>query len=100
MNPVIRLYSAMKTVEKNTDTEEKIFPFEVLKTFNDFVAQEVIMFFTALKFNGKFYKIKKGRIIPFIFIAGWSIDTHSLNVGEWRSEWTYLDEFHGLKKEN
>lgn len=82
INPVIRLYTCMKALERNSDViEERLLPVNALKTLNDFVAQEVVMFFTALKFNG------------------WSCDSHSLELGEHRIEWA-SGEAGEMKKEN
>lgn len=46
----------MKTYPKNESGEEEL-PLNILKTFDDFVTQELVMLFTALKINGEYPKI-------------------------------------------
>lgn len=52
MTPVVRLNSFMKSYPKSETNEEDL-PLIVLKAFEDFVTQELVMLFTALKVNGK-----------------------------------------------
>lgn len=55
VTPIMRVYSALKTFSKNPTSIEEPLPLEMLKTFNELVAQEITMFFTALRINGKLY---------------------------------------------
>lgn len=49
-----RLANAMKSFSKNESTIETQIPLKMLQCLNDFVNQEITMFFTALKINGKY----------------------------------------------
>lgn len=48
----MRLNSVMKTYPKSDRSEEDL-PWNVLRAFEDFVTQELVMLFTALRVNGK-----------------------------------------------
>ncbi|XP_018568055.1 RUS1 family protein C16orf58 homolog isoform X2 [Anoplophora glabripennis] len=65
--PITRLYTFMKSYEKSITIQN--IPHNYLLDFNDFVKQEYYMFYTALDVNG------------------WNLDTHSLSLGEWRTDW-------------
>ncbi|KAF5308721.1 hypothetical protein FQR65_LT06082 [Abscondita terminalis] len=69
VTPIVRLYSALKPYQKTVVVREELLVLNALKTFTDVVKQEIVMFFTALRVNG------------------WNLDTHSIEIGEWRAEW-------------
>ncbi|KAJ8967512.1 hypothetical protein NQ314_002827 [Rhamnusium bicolor] len=65
--PITRLYTFMKSYEKSNIYQN--IPHNHLVDFNEFVKQEYFMFYTAMEING------------------WSLDSHSLVMGEWRTNW-------------
>lgn len=48
----------MKTYPKSETSEEDL-PWNVLRAFEDFVTQELVMLFTALKVNGEYMNTNK-----------------------------------------
>ncbi|KAK5644314.1 hypothetical protein RI129_005614 [Pyrocoelia pectoralis] len=69
---VSRLHTALKSHQKIIVHKSEKLPIDALKTFFSFVRQEVSMFFIALRTNG------------------WNLNTHSIEIGEWRGEWNNM----------
>ncbi|KAG5881575.1 hypothetical protein JTB14_035019 [Gonioctena quinquepunctata] len=65
--PITRLYTFMKSYEKSSTCQN--IPYNHLLDFEEFLQQEFSMYCTALQ------------------ISDWDLKSHSLNMGEWRSEW-------------
>ncbi|XP_023019794.2 RUS family member 1 [Leptinotarsa decemlineata] len=70
--PITRLYTFMKSFDKSS-TYQNI-PYEHLVDFEEFLKKEYSMFHTALQLND------------------WVLTSHTLNVGEWRTEWKSYDK--------
>ncbi|CAH1154082.1 unnamed protein product [Phaedon cochleariae] len=65
--PMTRLYTFMNSYEKSSTMRNM--PYNNLFDFEEFVKQEYSMFHFALQVNG------------------WNMNSHSLNIGDWRSDW-------------
>lgn len=70
--PIVRLQGLLKNIERN-ETGFQNLSSQYLDDFRDGFAQESNWFFTAIKLNN------------------WQTDTHCLEVGEWRCDWSTKD---------
>lgn len=52
VTPLIRLNDVIKSFPRNSSNESKNLPDDIMSSLENFVNQEIIMFFTALKING------------------------------------------------
>lgn len=52
----MRLYSGLKSYQRNANNREEIPSPDVIKVFNDIANRELPLFFTALKINGIYLK--------------------------------------------
>lgn len=57
VTPLIRLNDLMKNYPRNNTNETRMLPEDIMKCLDNFVNQEIIMFFTALKINGSYCKL-------------------------------------------
>lgn len=69
VTPIMRLYSGLKSYQRNANNREEIPSPDVIKVFNDIANRELPLFFTALKING------------------WDLNSHSIEMNEWRANW-------------
>lgn len=56
VTPIVRLTNAMKNFGKSESSNLTHIPLDMLQTLDEYIKQEVTMFFTALKINGKLKK--------------------------------------------
>lgn len=71
VTPIARLSNAMKGFGKNETDNETQIPLQMLQSLNDFMNQEVFMFFTALKINGtlSYFNFKCRKIDTIVNIS-------------------------------
>ncbi|KAF5298063.1 hypothetical protein FQA39_LY11831 [Lamprigera yunnana] len=67
-----RVQSILKNFQKVAVNRVELLPLDALKGFNEVFRQEEFMFFTALRING------------------WNLNTHSIELGEWKVQWKGL----------